>query len=251
MDNQYDLILQNSNGRMSLFLKDLNGQYGMVYRKERGGEGLVFQDRYQSVLVQEDKHLSLAIGFVLKYPIRAKLVKSPSDYPWSSLVEMTEVRGRRVINKMFLMNFISDIKKFVAELKNADMETLPVARSPYGDVLGDDLFYERVIRKFESREVSHPVRVDSGWFEPKKKVVRGFEEEFDIKLKSIDIHTYQGKRLRGTLLVRLKEMSGLTYREIKEISLFDDVKLNSMGKLYRDNRLRLKSNRKKKKLPEN
>ena len=33
MDSHYHLILENSSGRMSDFLKLLNGQYGMYYRK--------------------------------------------------------------------------------------------------------------------------------------------------------------------------------------------------------------------------
>ena len=32
MDNHYHLVLENSSGRMSDFLKLLNGQYGMYYR---------------------------------------------------------------------------------------------------------------------------------------------------------------------------------------------------------------------------
>jgi len=43
MDNHYHLILENSSGRMSDFLKQLNGQYGQYYRKREGGKGYVFQ----------------------------------------------------------------------------------------------------------------------------------------------------------------------------------------------------------------
>ena len=34
MDNHYHLVLENSSGRMSDFLKLLNGQYGTYYRKK-------------------------------------------------------------------------------------------------------------------------------------------------------------------------------------------------------------------------
>jgi REP element-mobilizing transposase RayT len=39
MDNHYHPVLENSSGRMSDFLKLLNGQYGMYYRKMYGGKG--------------------------------------------------------------------------------------------------------------------------------------------------------------------------------------------------------------------
>lgn len=36
MDNHYHLILENSSGRMSDFFRQLNGNYGMIYRKLYG-----------------------------------------------------------------------------------------------------------------------------------------------------------------------------------------------------------------------
>ncbi|NIM12167.1 MAG: hypothetical protein GTO45_08650 [Candidatus Aminicenantes bacterium] len=39
MDNHYHLVLENNNERMSDFLGQLNGLYGMYYRKVEGGRG--------------------------------------------------------------------------------------------------------------------------------------------------------------------------------------------------------------------
>lgn len=52
MDNHYHLILQNSTGKMSEFIKGLSGQYEMYYRKRVGCKGYVFQDRFKSTLIQ-------------------------------------------------------------------------------------------------------------------------------------------------------------------------------------------------------
>ena len=43
MDTHYHLVLENSNGKMSEFMKRLNGQYGSYYRMVSGGKGYVFQ----------------------------------------------------------------------------------------------------------------------------------------------------------------------------------------------------------------
>jgi len=43
----YHLVLENNNGRMSDFLGQLNGLYGMYYRKVEGGKGYVFQSRFK------------------------------------------------------------------------------------------------------------------------------------------------------------------------------------------------------------
>jgi REP element-mobilizing transposase RayT len=39
MNNHYHLVLENSSGKMSEFMKWLNGQYGAYYREVTGGKG--------------------------------------------------------------------------------------------------------------------------------------------------------------------------------------------------------------------
>ncbi len=60
------------------------------------------------------------------------------------------------------------------------------------------------------------------------------------------INTHEGKRLRGELLVRLKDWGGLTYGEINKIPPFDRLKQGSLGKLYLDAKARLHEDDQKK-----
>jgi len=45
MNNHYHLILQNSSDKLSEFMKELNGHYGIIYSKKVGNKGYVFQGR--------------------------------------------------------------------------------------------------------------------------------------------------------------------------------------------------------------
>ncbi|MBN1548795.1 MAG: transposase [Syntrophaceae bacterium] len=65
IDNHYHLVLQNMSGRMPQFFKRLNGQYGNYYRNRYGGKGYVFQERYKSMLIQDDAYVMSAIAYVL------------------------------------------------------------------------------------------------------------------------------------------------------------------------------------------
>ncbi len=49
-----------------------------------------------------------------------------------------------------------------------------------------------------------------------------FEKMKNIKIDDINNTTQKGKRLRGELLVYLKEKAGLKYKEIGEIEIFGD-----------------------------
>ncbi|MCP5102520.1 MAG: hypothetical protein GY950_04035, partial [bacterium] len=75
LDNEYHLVIENSSGRMGDCLKQLNGQYGMYFRKSIGHKGPVFRDRYKSILVQDGSYLKLALGYVLLLPVREKIVE--------------------------------------------------------------------------------------------------------------------------------------------------------------------------------
>lgn len=81
-------------------------------------------------------------------------------------------------------------------------------------------------------------RIDDRFFEPVDKVIWEFEREIGVKIENLDISTYKGKRQRGDLLVRLKDFAGLRYSEINKISPFDNLRLVSFPKLYRDAKLR-------------
>lgn len=76
MRNHYHLIVQNTSGRLSDFMRQLNGDYGLYYRHKYGGRGYVFQDRCKSTLIQNDTYLRMAFLYVLLNPVRVRLTKS-------------------------------------------------------------------------------------------------------------------------------------------------------------------------------
>ena len=82
-------------------------------------------------------------------------------------------------------------------------------------------------------------------FNPVEKVIWEFEQQIGIPIEEVDITTHKGKRLRGELLIYLKDTAGLKYIEIIELPPFDNLKLPSLGKLYRDAKARQQNNKKK------
>ena len=60
MDNHYHIILQNSSGKLSNFMRQINSSYALYWRKRHGGRGYVFQDRYKSTLINGEKYLYIS-----------------------------------------------------------------------------------------------------------------------------------------------------------------------------------------------
>ena len=234
MDNHYHLVLQNESGKMSEFFKQLNGQYAIYYRKRHGGRGYVFQDRYKSMLIQDDAYLMIAIAYVLNNPIAVKMTKTFTDYPWSSgsfyfNKEKCEAADCGYVEGLFGTK--DELQRFVLE---TDFDELPTVQSDLGQIIGGEEFIPLAMAERRSgKESVERRRGQDKYFEPLEKVIQEFEKKHQIKIAGLNVQSYSGKKMRAELLVHLKERAGMTYREIAQLDLFADLELSSLGCIYR------------------
>ena len=56
----------------------------------------------------------------------------------------------------------------------------------------------------------------------------------EISIDEIETGTFEGKRQRGELLIQLKDIAGLKYKEIRDIDLFQNLSFSSLGSIYRN-----------------
>jgi hypothetical protein len=61
-----------------------------------------------------------------------------------------------------------------------------------------------------------------------------YGEIYDIDIYAIDTRSRKGQRLRGELLLNLKEGAGLSYKEIAEIEIFKNLKFSTLRSMYRN-----------------
>ena len=87
MPNHWHLVLYPRNdGDMGLFMHKLtNSHTRKVHAMTKTtGTGPLYQGRYKSFLIQQDKHLLTVIKYVERNPVRARLLKTCEDYRWGS-----------------------------------------------------------------------------------------------------------------------------------------------------------------------
>ncbi len=65
-------------------MRQLNGVYTQLFNKFHGPTGHLFQGRYKAIVIQKDSHLLEVCRYVVLNPVRAKMVETPADHPWSS-----------------------------------------------------------------------------------------------------------------------------------------------------------------------
>lgn len=84
MDNHFHLIIETPEPNLSRGMRQLNGVYTQRFNRRHRKVGHLFQGRFKSILVERDSYLLELCRYVVLNPVRAKMVKLPQDYAWSS-----------------------------------------------------------------------------------------------------------------------------------------------------------------------
>ncbi len=242
LDNHHHLILQNSSGKLSDFMKQLNGEHGRLYRIEEGGKGYVFQGRYKSILIQEGTYLRMSTIYVLLNSVRAGLVKDPYRYQWSSIGEYFTGEDSNIVDNKFVEEILQSQEEMERLLREWSIGELPIKRTRYGDILGSEEFLDYAVKRFDRRkkgEETRRMRKKDYIFKPADEVIKKFEKEKGVTLEGINTSILEGKKLRSELLVLLKDKAGLRYNEIIGYPLFRSLKYSSLGWLYKKARRKM------------
>jgi putative transposase len=84
MSNHYHLLLETPEPNLSRGVKSLNQEYASWFNSRHDRVGHLFQGRFKGILVERDSHLSELMRYVVLNPVRAAMVDSAEEYPWSS-----------------------------------------------------------------------------------------------------------------------------------------------------------------------
>ena len=84
MDNHYHLLIETPDGNLSKGMRQLNGVYTQSHNRNNYRVGHVFQGRFKAILVQKETYLLELARYIVLNPVRARMVRSAKDWPWSS-----------------------------------------------------------------------------------------------------------------------------------------------------------------------
>src|SRR5262249_59395493 len=93
------------------------------------------------------RHTLAAARYIELNPVRARIVESASDYPWSSAVAHLRGRDDSLVRVAPLLERVGDWRAFLGERPDAAMLELLRKHSASGVPLGDDAF----VRDLEDR----------------------------------------------------------------------------------------------------
>lgn len=84
MPNHLHLLLSPRESCLSAMIDYLHGEYARTFNFEHQRTGHLFQGRFHSRVVADERYLHEVGRYIHMNPVRAGLVQRPEDYPWSS-----------------------------------------------------------------------------------------------------------------------------------------------------------------------
>lgn len=83
MDNHVHLLVKEGE-ELGISIKRITVGYVLFHNKKYGRTGHLFQNRYHSEVVADDRYLLAVTRYIHRNPVKAHLVSDPAEYPYSS-----------------------------------------------------------------------------------------------------------------------------------------------------------------------
>jgi len=159
MANHVHLLVETGMIPLSKIMQGIQQSYTAYFHKKYDSVGHVFQGRYKSILCQRDNYLLELVRYIHLNPVRAGLMDTPEDFPWSSHQVYIGRLHQAFIEKDFILNMFSEdefigetlYRQFIEDGLNKDYQ------DPFDNVvdhlyLGDIEFVEGLKKRIKRQD---------------------------------------------------------------------------------------------------
>lgn len=147
MDNHVHLIaVPRVNNGLAKGIGTTHRRYTRMINFREGWRGYLWQGRFSSFPLDE-RYLYTAVRYVERNPVRAGLVKSAEDYPWSSASSHIKKRETSLLTNFFLLEEIKDWREYLSQEEKEEDLKLFRRHGQTGRPLGDRGFIDDLAKK--------------------------------------------------------------------------------------------------------
>ncbi|MCQ2592935.1 MAG: transposase [Treponema sp.] len=122
MDNHVHILIGNANLTMSKLIQKLATSYAMYFNRKYGRCGHLFQGRYKSEPVENDRYFKTVARYILQNPLKVNNIEL-HEYKWSSYTQTVKENCNRFIDRKRLFEIFDGKKQFLdfVHRKNTDV----------------------------------------------------------------------------------------------------------------------------------
>lgn len=167
MSNHVHILFKSGKEGISTVMRKLLTWYALYFNRRHHRTGHLFENRYKSILCDEDNYLLALVRYIHLNPIRAKIIQTLKEldrYPWSG---HRAIIGKQEYTWMDISSVIAQFgktkKKAIAEYSRFVREDISQGRIP--ELTGGGL-----------------IRSQGGWSQVLSMRGKGRREEFDERI---------------------------------------------------------------------
>ena len=198
--NHFQLRLKTGATPIATVMKRLLTGYAMHYNRRHKRHGHLFQNRYKSILCQEEAYLLELVRYIHLNPLRAKLVadmKGLDDYPYGGHSALMGTRTVAWQNTGYILGLFGDkissarrgyrdfVEKGVADDKRPDLTGGGLIRSVGGWTAAKALRKAKALQKGDERILGDGDFIEAVLSEASEVYAR----KYRLKAKGIDVDT--------------------------------------------------------------
>jgi len=189
MGNHIHLLLHECEEDIARVMKRIGVSYVYWYNKKYNRVGHLFQDRYKSESVEDDRYLLAVLRYIHQNPLKAQIVIEVDEYQWSSYRDYQSGHSA-LLDYNYILNIFSSHREKAIQQFNSFMKQE-----------GQDTFLDleqESIKEWSEGAVIKEINRLSGLNDPKV------------------LSTYK-KEQRDEILLKLREV-GITIRQLSEVT---------------------------------
>ncbi len=111
LNNHAHILLRSGKAGMSTFMRRMLSGYASNYNRRHDRQGHLFQNRYKSIVCQEDRYFMRLVAYIHLNPLRAGLVASLDEldaYPWSGHAVVMNFRTNSWQDRDFVLRYFGE-----------------------------------------------------------------------------------------------------------------------------------------------
>jgi REP element-mobilizing transposase RayT len=190
MGNHVHMLVEEGKEIMSATMKRICVSYAWFYNSKYQTTGHLFQDRYRSEKIEDDRYLLTVIRYIHQNPVKAGIIRNSVDWEWSSCAGYygqdyypLNLLSCGLILGMFSQEKDNATKKFIEY--NQDVNEDKCLDYETGARLTDEMARKEIIKRIQGYEIP--------------------------EIKSLP------KVQRDEVILRLKDIDGLSQRQTARI----------------------------------
>ena len=143
---------------LSKGMKYTNGTYTQVFNRAHNRVGHVFQGRFKAIIVDKDSYLLELSRYIVLNPVRARMVRTAGDWPWSSYrATVGHTNAHALLTTDWILGNFGRNRKVAQERYRVFIQQGKKQPSPWESLknqiyLGSDRFVEEVQCKLDPEQ---------------------------------------------------------------------------------------------------